>query len=81
MSFAPILKVLLREGSICLSEIWLKMDISDGFVSLHGHQVFSCDMISKNGERVALYVSSFFQNSESKFCIILKALMLADRSS
>jgi len=52
------------EGSeyyvICLSEIWLKMDISDGLDSTHGHHVFSYDRMSKNGGGVALYVSSSF---------------------
>ncbi len=52
-------KLLLIDRSIdvlCVSETWLHANTPDGYVNIHGYEIFRCD--SRRGGGVCLHVNS-----------------------
>jgi len=58
---------------ICLSESWLKPQVSNGLISLNGYRLLRCNCTGKIGGGVAVYILDMFQamivrKSESAYC-------------
>ena len=45
--------------AICMSETWLRSDMTDELVKLPGYTLFRCDREGRSGGGVAFYLSNF----------------------